>query len=85
MKNLSYKRVPNTLREHREKLGLTQKMVANRLGLRSITLISRWESGDTLPSLVNAFRLANLYQTSIEVLFLAHSNITKSVSLEKQN
>jgi len=69
LKNLSYKRVPNRLREHRKKLGLTQKEVAYKLGLRSITLISRWESGDTFPSLPNIILLSKLYQVPIDALY----------------
>ena len=63
------RRVPNALREARNRKGLSQKEVARRLGLKDRAWISRWESGYILPSLVNAARLSLLYEEPIEELF----------------
>ena len=66
-----YKTIPNALRDRRTAIGLSQHQVARVLGLRDHTLISRWEQGEALPSLVNALRLSAMYHTSIEELFPA--------------
>ena len=49
--------------------GLWQKDVAARLGLKDTATLSRWENGDSLPSLVSAARLSVLYETSLDDLF----------------
>jgi transcriptional regulator with XRE-family HTH domain len=69
MKKLLYKEIPNALRINRERLGLTQKQVAQKLGLQSTTIISRWEKGEILPSLINAFWLSRLYRAPLNELF----------------
>jgi transcriptional regulator with XRE-family HTH domain len=43
--------------------------VAAILGLKSASRISRWEKGNCVPSLFNAFRLAILYRTLSDGLF----------------
>jgi transcriptional regulator with XRE-family HTH domain len=63
-------RIANNLKIYREKAGLTQKEVAERLGPHSITLISRWENGDVLPNLASAFKLSRLYKTPLDMLFV---------------
>ena len=63
-----YKGMPNTLREHRKRLGMTQKQVAELLETDS-DWISHWERGDALPSLVSAFKLSKLYKVSVHELF----------------
>jgi len=52
---------PNSLRRLRERAGLWQQDVADRLGFSSTGWISRWEQGQTIPSLENIFKLAALY------------------------
>jgi len=66
-----YKKIPNTLKEHRLALGLTQKEVADRLGFKDKTWISHWESGDALPNLISAMKLSKFYKTPIDKLFNA--------------
>ncbi len=62
--------VPNCLRKHRKARGLKQKDVAKILGLKSASMISRWESGVCVPSTLNLFRLASLYRTMTDALFM---------------
>ena len=54
-------------KEQREKLGLTQSMVANRINT-SHQNISRWESGKILPSIDFCVKLADLYGISLDEL-----------------
>jgi len=78
-----YKRISNTLKARRIALGLSQNQVALVLGLKDNTLISRWERGETLPSLVNALRLSSLYHAPIEELFMGISHDVVSVPIER--
>jgi transcriptional regulator with XRE-family HTH domain len=70
MKNKGRRRAPNCLRKYRRARGLKQKEVAQMLGLKSASQISRWEKGLCMPSLLNAFKLALLYRRVVEALFI---------------
>ena len=65
----STRRIPNELKRCRRHRGLSQKEVADYLGFKNTTWISRWENGDTLPNLISALRLSGLYQIPVETLF----------------
>ena len=69
MKHTKHKRIPNSLRKYRKARGLKQKEVAEILGLKSSSIISRWERGHYLPQSVNIFKLAVLYHTMADALF----------------
>jgi len=64
------KNIPNSLKRYRKARGLQQKDVAKVLGLKSASMISRWEKGLCLPNTRNLFRLAILYRTMSDALFL---------------
>ncbi len=70
MKDTKSKTTPNCLRRYRKARGLSQKEVAKILGLKSASAISRWENGLCLPSSMNLFRLASLYRTMVDALFI---------------
>ncbi len=70
MKKVDYKKIPNALRKFRKTNGYTQKQVASLLGVRSPGMISRWEQGSRLPSPVNMFRIAVLYRTMVDGLYI---------------
>ena len=59
----------NRLREMREDKGMTQEEVAIRVGVSRQTIISL-EKGRYNPSILLAYRLARLFGSSIEELFL---------------
>jgi DNA-binding XRE family transcriptional regulator len=69
MLHKQYKSIPNKLRMHRLAMGWEQVEVAKMLGLKSTSKLSHWENGDSLPNLVNAFKLAGLYRVYVEALF----------------
>ena len=52
----------NKLREVRQTLGLRQQDVAELLGFDITDRISHWERGTAIPSIVNLFRLSNIYK-----------------------
>lgn len=59
----------NRLREIRKERGLTQKQVAELLGLKCEDRLSRWENGSAMPGVKNLLRLANIYKTLLAELF----------------
>lgn len=70
MKNIKSKNIPNSLRRYRKARGLKQKEVAEILGLKSASMISRWEKGVSFPKPLNIFKLAALYRTMVDALFI---------------
>jgi len=71
MKNINYKSsIPNCLRKYRKARGLNQRKVAEIMGLKSSSIISRWEKGICLPSSFNIFKLAVVYRTMVDALFI---------------
>lgn len=70
MKNKKRKFTANSLRKHRKARGLKQKEVANILGLKTASMISRWENSLCLPKPANMFKLAVLYRTMVDGLFI---------------
>jgi len=63
------RKFPNRLRRHRKIAGYSQCEAAQLLGLRSANRLSRWEQGQSLPSLRNIFKLCALYKTLAEELY----------------
>ena len=84
MKKVELKKVPNNLRKYRKAIGLKQKEVAQILGLKNSGMISRWEKGRCLPSLVNAFKLAGLYCVLVDALFFPLMRVIKRKIMERQ-
>ena len=62
--------VGGRLRIARRSVGLTQKQLAEQLGVESIT-VSRWERGVTSPSLPRLRRIAELTETTVSDLVRA--------------
>jgi transcriptional regulator with XRE-family HTH domain len=59
--------VGGRLRTARRSVGLTQKQLAEELGVEAIT-VSRWERGVTAPSLARLRRVAELTETTVSDL-----------------
>lgn len=85
MKKVEYSKIPNNLRKYRKALGLKQKDVAKILSLKNSGMISRWENGICLPSLLNAFKLAGLYCVLVDSLFFPLIRLVKRKIMERQN
>lgn len=62
--------IPNLLRKYRRIKGLKQIDVANILGLKSASRISRWEQGTCTPNTLNVFKLSVLYKVMVDSLFI---------------
>lgn len=76
--------MPNSLRRYRRIRGLKQKEVAKILGLQSASIISRWEKGQSMPNTLNAFKLALIYRTMVDALFIDLSRSLKDELYRKE-
>lgn len=57
----------NRIKEARNRKGITQKMLANRLGIAQTT-VSGWENGAKRPSIDTIIKIANLLDVSTDYL-----------------
>ena len=64
--------------------GLKQKDVAKILGLKNSNIISRWEKGVCMPSPMYLFKLAALYRTLVDALFIDLVRMLRKELLEKE-
>lgn len=70
MKTTHPKPIPNCLRKYRKARGLKQYEAARILGLTDSSILSRWEQGIRLPNTVNLFKLAAVYGTLVNALYI---------------
>ncbi len=63
------RRIPNKLKSFRRSCGFSQKKVARILRLADTSSLSRWEHGESAPSLVQVFRLSRIYHTHPHFLY----------------
>ena len=61
-------RYPNRIRDYRIKLGQSQKVLAHSVG-KSLSMVSAWERGRTMPNVPNLFRLSKALNTFAEALY----------------
>ncbi len=61
--------LPNKLREFRYRQLSKQSEVAERIGIGTSDRISQWETGHSMPSVENLFKLAKLFETTPEELY----------------
>ena len=62
-----HKTLAETLKDHRTRCRMTQEFVAESLGV-SRQAVSKWETGDSDPSMSNLVLLAKLYGVPLEEL-----------------
>ncbi|MCD6297733.1 MAG: helix-turn-helix transcriptional regulator [Deltaproteobacteria bacterium] len=62
--------ITNSLRKYRKAKDLQQKELAEIMGLKDSSLISRWENGFSLADLKNSFKLAVIYGVMVDALFI---------------
>jgi len=84
MRKVEIKKIPNNLRRYRKAVGLKQKDVAEILNLKSAGMISRWEKGVCLPSLLNAIKLAGSYSVLVDALFFPLIRMIKRKIMERE-
>lgn len=59
----------NNLKHYRLKHNLTQQQVAELLGHKSVSRLSAWEQGTSMPSIDNLFQLCWIYKVNAEMLY----------------
>ena len=74
------KGLPNKLKELRNKYGLSQKEVANRLKV-SPSIVSGYETGERTPSIDVLLSISYLYNCSVDYL-LGKSNIQPLIPID---
>jgi len=74
----------NCLRKYRKARGLKQQDVAEILGIKSASMISRWEMGVCLPDTLNVFKLAIIYRTMVDALFIDQLRELREHILERE-
>jgi len=85
MKYHEYKKIPNKLRKCRIARGIKPELAAEILGFKRTSKISSWETGATMPTLVNAFKLAGLYHVMVDELFFDLMHETRKEITAKAN
>ena len=58
----------NNIKQLRRAAGLTQKELAEMLGISNVTL-SRWETGTKVPLLPNVIELAGLFGVTLDDIY----------------
>jgi transcriptional regulator with XRE-family HTH domain len=61
-----------SLKQWRKIKGMTQRELANQLGLSSPSTISMWENGERKPDLESAKKLAIFFGTIVENIFFGN-------------
>ncbi len=61
--------IPNNLKEYRLKAGLTQKQVAQMLGVNNEERVCHWEAGRNVPGALNLIKLGKLYKVNLLKLY----------------
>ena len=84
MEKVEFKKIPNNLRRYRKAVGLKQKDVAEILNLKSAGMISRWEKGICLPSLINVIKLSGIYSVLVDALFFSLIRLIKRKIRERE-
>lgn len=64
------KAAPNSLRHLRKQRGLRQQDVADVLDIAHPSLISKWEKGYCTPHIITLVKLAVLYRTMVDAIYL---------------
>lgn len=79
-----YKAIGKRIAKQRNKLGLTQTELAEYMGKKNHTNISRWENGVALPSVSDFIQLGHILKTTTDYL-LKGAVEEKEVSVDNSN
>ena len=76
--------ISEKLREARQKAGMTQDQVAEKIMVSRVT-ISHWENGKSLPDIVSLISLSDLYSISLDELVKGDSKMTEKVKKDAKD
>jgi DNA-binding XRE family transcriptional regulator len=74
----------NQIRRYRKKRYLRQRDVTKILGIKDTTDLYRWETGQKMPSLINALKLSVALQCPVELLFFDHYDQVRKELLQNK-
>ncbi len=66
------------IKKYRKEMGITQEELAEAFGI-TVGAVSKWESGSTIPDIMNLIELADFFDISVDIL-LGSSISSKSVN-----
>lgn len=84
MRKFQQETLNNCLKKYRRVRGLKQADVAKILGLKSTAMISRWEKGVCLPDSLNMIKLAIIYRTMVDALFIELVRLLRDELISKE-
>ncbi len=84
MKKVCHKNLNNCLRKYRRLRGLRQSDVAEILEIKSTGMISRWEKGVCFPDSLNMLKMAIIYRTMVDALFIDLVRVLRENLLAKE-
>ncbi|CAG0960500.1 hypothetical protein ANAEL_00599 [Anaerolineales bacterium] len=70
---MAHKTVGNNLKEIRSKLGMTQAVLAEQVGIARVSILAI-ENGRFIPTIETALRISQVLNTSIENIFWLQEN-----------
>ena len=84
-KNRTEKRIINNIRYQRKLFRYSLKDIAFLLGLKSTSVISRWERGKERPNMDNLLCLAFIFRTPVESLYFEYrKKLSKPIHQREQ-
>lgn len=72
------KNIAANIAKHRKLMKLSQKELAETIGVKSFTTVSSWERGGNIPDVETLFRLCTLFNISVDEMYGAEQ-LAKSV------
>ncbi|MDD6154918.1 MAG: helix-turn-helix transcriptional regulator [Eubacteriales bacterium] len=74
----------NKLKEARQKAGMTQEQLADRIMVSRVT-VSHWENGRSLPDIASLITLSDLYQISLDELVKGDPKMKDKIVQDAKN
>ena len=83
-KEIAKMEISEKLKEARQKAGMTQEQVAEKIMVSRVT-VSHWENGKSLPDIVSLISLSDLYSISLDELVKGDLKMTEKVKKDAKD
>ena len=83
-KEIARMEISEKLKEARQKSGMTQEQVADKIMVSRVT-VSHWENGKSLPDIVSLINLSDLYSISLDELVKGDLKMTEKVKKDAKD
>lgn len=84
MSEAGTKEISLKLKEARQKAGMTQEQLADRIMVSRVT-VSHWENGRSLPDIASLITLSDLYQISLDELVKGDPKMKDKIVQDAKN